>query len=185
MKGANVVIESREMPRSIDDKPYIEILDGRRVPKVSPKRRHAILQWRIAARLQNLAGDRGDVGTEWRCWLDTGGPKVTTLVPDVAFVSNERLAPLTSSDREEPPFAPDVAIEIRSPGDRIARVEWKMRAYLAHGSIVAMDVLPDTREIRIFTLDGVRSYREEDRYESTDLPWLAFDVSAVFAPLTS
>jgi Uma2 family endonuclease len=176
------VIESREMQRSIDEKPYIEILDGRRVPKVSPKRVHALLQWRLAARIQELAGDRGDVGTEWRCWLG-GGEKPTTLVPDVAFVANDRLAALEPAKREEPPFAPDVAIEIRSPGDRKARVEWKMRAYLAHGSLVAMDVLPDTREIRVFALDGVRVYHEGERFASRELPWLAFDVSAVFAPI--
>jgi Uma2 family endonuclease len=182
MNAARRVIEWRDM-RSIDEKPYIEILDGRRVPKVSPKRRHSMLEWRIAARLQELAGNRGDVGTEWRCWLDAGGPKVTTLVPDVAFVSNERLDSLGPEQREEPPFAPDVAIEIRSTGDRIARIEWKMRAYLAHGCSVAMDVQPEKRQIRVFTLEGVRTYCEGDRFESTDLPWLAFDVSAVFAPL--
>lgn len=170
------------MLRSIDEKPYIEILDGLRVPKTSRERVHGRLQWRLAAHLQELAGDRGDVGTEWRCWL-TGGEKATTLVPDVAFVSNVRLAALEPAAREEPPFAPDVAIEIRSPGDRKTRVEWKMRAYLAHGSLVAIDVLPDTREIRVFTLDGVRVYREGERFASRELPWLAFDVSAVFAPI--
>jgi Uma2 family endonuclease len=171
------------MQHSIDERPYIEILDGLRVPKVSPKRVHGMLQWRLAARLQELAGDRGDVGTEWRCWLETAEPKRTTLVPDVAFFSNERLAALEPAQREEPPFAPDVTIEIRSPGDDKARVEWKMRAYLAHGSVVAMDVLPEMREIRVFTLDGVRVYREGERFASRELPWLAFDVSAVFAAI--
>lgn len=183
MSAAICVIELGAMQRSIDEKPYIEILDGRRAPKVSSKRRHGVLQWRIAARLQELAGDRGDVATEWRCWLETEGRKATTLVPDVAFMSSERLSALGPAAREEPPFAPDVAIEIRSPDDRKAHVEDKMHAYLAHGCSAAIDVLPDEREIRVFALDGVRTYREGERFESTDLPWLTLDVTAVFAPI--
>jgi Uma2 family endonuclease len=178
MNAAPGVIEYGGM-RTLNEKPYLEILDGRQARKVSPKRQHAVLQWRVAAYLQELAGNRGDVGTEWRCWLN--GPKLTTLVPDVAFVSTERLAPLEAVQREEPPFAPDIAIEIRSPGDRIARVEWKMRAYLKHGCFVAVDMHPDTRELRIFTIDGMRVYREGERFASTDLPWLVLDVTAIFA----
>lgn len=177
------MIEWGAMQRSIDEKPYVEILDGRPTPKVSPKRKHGILQGHLWALVSRCSADRGDVATEWRCWLGTDGPKTTTLVPDVAFVSNERLAALEREAREEPPFAPDVAIEIRSPADRVARIEWKMRAYLSHGGVVAMDVLPEQREIRVFTLEGVRTYREGDRFESSDLPWLAFDVSDVFAPI--
>lgn len=170
------------MQRSIDAKPYVEILDGRAVPKVSPKRRHGILQWRIAARLQALAGDRGDVATEWRCWLSEG-PRATTLVPDVAFVSDARLGALLPDEREQPPFAPDIAVEIRSPGDRASDVEWKMRAYLRHGCVVAIDVMPDERVLRVFTLDGMRFYRDGERFASVELPWLALDVSELFSAL--
>lgn len=92
----------------IDDseKPYIEYLAGRAVPKVSPKRRHGIVQGRLWAIVRECAGSRGDVATEWRCYLGAE-PHRSSLVPDVAFVLNERFAGLTEDEREMPQFAPD------------------------------------------------------------------------------
>jgi Uma2 family endonuclease len=169
------------MQRSIDERPYIEFLAGRAVPKVSPKRIHSVLQWRLAALVQSLALDRGDVGTEWRFWIGGERDPRTSLVPDVAYVSRERLDALTKREREQPPFAPDVAFEIRSPGDRTADVEWKMRAYLADGALAAFDVLPEERIVRAFTSTGAATLREGERFTSDALPWLAFAVAELFA----
>ena len=85
----------------IDDseKPYIEYLAGRAVPKVSPKRRHGIVQGAMFATLRARARGRGDVAAEWRCYLRSEHRR-TSLVPDVAFISNERLAQLSEADRE-------------------------------------------------------------------------------------
>lgn len=107
----------------IDDseKPYIEYLAGRAVPKVSPKRRHGMVQGALFAILREQARGRGDVATEWRCYLPAE-PRRTSLVPDVAFISNESLAPLTEQEREMPQFAPDIAIEVRSEGATSARI---------------------------------------------------------------
>jgi Uma2 family endonuclease len=169
--------------RVYEDKPEIEYLAGRAVPKVSPKRRHAIVQGALVTLLRNLARGKGDVGTEWRCHPQLKVPK-TSLVPDVAFVSRERLATLDSDEqREEPPFAPDIAIEVRSPSDRLSDVEWKMRAYLEFGGIVALDVLPAERIIRSFTKSGAREFAEQDRYTCDELPWFTLDVRDVFADL--
>jgi Uma2 family endonuclease len=167
----------------IDEKPYTEILAGRLVRKVSPKRAHALLQPHIAGLVKRLAGDRGDVGTEWRFYMNPPGDARTSLVPDVAFVSNERIYALPPPLREEPPLSPDIAIEIRSPGDRIRVVEWKMHAYLEMGGKLALDVLPDTREIRVFTCAETRTFHTGDRFESDEFPWLVFDVAEVFAVL--
>ncbi|HTU71081.1 MAG TPA: Uma2 family endonuclease [Candidatus Baltobacteraceae bacterium] len=132
----------------IDDseKPYIEYLAGRAVPKVSPKRRHGIVQGRLWAILQELARGRGDVATEWRCYLPAE-PRRTSLVPDVAFISNERLAPLTEDEREMPQSAPDIAIEVRSEDDKRKNLGWKIAAYLRHGAVLVLDVLPLERRI--------------------------------------
>jgi Uma2 family endonuclease len=170
------------MLTSIDEKPYTEILDGRAVQKVSPKRKHSLLQWRIAALLQQqLAGDRGDVGTEWRFYMDPPGGLQTSLVPDVAYVSHERLEALTSERREKPPFSPDIAFELRSPGDRVNDVEWKMHAYVSMGGTIAFDVLLDTFEVRAFTLDHMQTYKLGDRVTCEALPWLTFTVDELFA----
>jgi hypothetical protein len=79
------------MQHAIDQKPYTELLAGRAVRKVSPQRRHAILQPRLAMLVARLAGKRGDVGTEWRFYMNAPGDPRTSLVPDIAFVARERL----------------------------------------------------------------------------------------------
>jgi len=170
--------------QEIDDseKPYIEYLGGRAVPKVSPQRRHAIVQGRFWAILSELARGRGDVGTEWRCYLPLE-PRRSSLVPDVAFISKERLAPLSDREREMPQFAPDIAVEVRSDDDRRKNLEWKIAAYLRYGATLVLDVLPLKRIIYAHTADGVREYHESDRFTCDALPWLAFDVREVFADL--
>jgi Uma2 family endonuclease len=169
------------MLQSIDEKPYTEILDGRAIQKVSPKRVHSMLQWRIAALVQQLAGDRGDVGTEWRFYMDPPGGLQTSLVPDVAFVYRGRLDALVPLEREKPPFSPDIAIELRSPGDNPNDVEWKMHAYLTMGGSIAFDVLPESRTIRAYTHDAVQTLGHGDRFACDAVPWLTFEVDDLFA----
>ncbi|MFY9630380.1 MAG: Uma2 family endonuclease, partial [Candidatus Cybelea sp.] len=71
-----------------------------------------------------------EVGPEWRFRIAPPGEVRRPLVPDVAYVSNERLRPLNDEEVETPPLAPDVAVEILSPGDRRADLEDKIGVYL-------------------------------------------------------
>ena len=171
------------MQHAIDQKPYTELLAGRALRKVSPQRRHAILQPRLAMLVARLAGSRGDVGTEWRFYMSAPGDPRTSLVPDIAYVARERLDALTPEKREQPPLSPDVAIEIRSPDDRLVNVEWKMHAYLEMGGTLALDVLPEREEIRAFTCEGMKIFGHGGRFACEAVPWLEFDVAEVFAGL--
>ncbi|MBL8753720.1 MAG: Uma2 family endonuclease [Planctomycetes bacterium] len=56
----------------------------------------------------------------------------TVLAPDLAFVRQERLPPPRSPGFYEGP--PDVAIEVRSPGDSRRAHDRKGRAWLRHGT---------------------------------------------------
>jgi len=114
---------------------------------------------------------RGCVATEWRFALNADGDPRTSLIPDVAFVSNERLALLGAEAREEPPFAPDIAVEVRSPDDRIADVEWKMNAYLAYGGV------------RAYSHAGLAVFARGERFACAEVPWFTFHVAEVFANL--
>ena len=102
----------------LDEKPYREVYDGVIHEKVSPQNAHGKVALRVGRLLEDWAGRRGDVSVELRVYLAPG----TTLVPDVAFISGARLAPLSNEKREKPPFAPDIVAEIRSPDDREANV---------------------------------------------------------------
>jgi len=135
------------------DKPYVESICGRLEPKVSPKRRHAILQVRIAIALAQWAGERGEVGTEWRCYL-LAGARPSSLVPDVSYYSFERLpASLPDDARERPRIAPDVAVEILSPGDSRRLLDEKIALYFAHGGLTVIVADPLARTIALHGAD--------------------------------
>lgn len=71
--------------------------------------------------LTQWAGDRGEVGSEYRFYLLEEGCKQSSLVPDVAYYSFERMPPELGEARETPTIAPDIAAEILSPDDRARR----------------------------------------------------------------
>lgn len=161
----------------LQDLPEIEYVSGRAFRKVSPKRIHAIVQVACSVMLKRCAGRRGAVGTEWRFHLRSG----TSLVPDVAFVSFERLRVLTDEQADEPPFAPDVAVEVRSPSRRPAVAEEKVRHYLTHGSKLVLDVDPAERAVHAHSAEGVRTFITGDAFACKAVSWLRFDIDELFA----
>jgi len=159
---------------------YFELIDGRRYAKVSPQRTHGILQLWLARRIADAAGARGDVGTEWKFYLGGRPGAKNALQPDVSFVSYERLAALTPAQAEKPRFAPDLAVEIRSPGDRPGLLRRKTARYLAKGSVLVVIVDPAKRTVSAHGPDDVTSFSEGDVFVHPAVPWLGFDVTALF-----
>lgn len=166
------------------DKPEIEYLDGRPYPKVSPKLTHGIVQGALSLVISRCAGERGVVVPEVR--FDPGavaGTKKTEFVPDIAFLSRERRAQLSGKGREKPPLSPELAVEVRSPSDRLGYLAKKIARYLATGSVLVLDVDPKKRRIIAHSAEGVREFRSGDRFEHPTLPWLRFDIDMIFADL--
>lgn len=170
------------MRASVDDKPYIEYLAGRPVPKVSPKHRHAVVQLAIGNVFLRLGRERGTTGLEWRFRLAEGKRK-THLVPDLAFFSYARWRALPEEERQEPRAVPDAVVEIRSPSDRESNVQWKIREYLDGGTALVLDVLPEQRRIVAYAREGTREFGAGDVFEHPAMPWLRFEVEEVFALL--
>src|ERR1700734_3518740 len=96
-------------------KPAFELIDERLCQKVSPRYDHARLQSVVTALFSTWAKDRGRVGTEWRFYFGADRGQ-NSLVPDVAYLSFERLPRDGRDEAQEPQLAPDVAVEILSPG---------------------------------------------------------------------
>jgi Uma2 family endonuclease len=67
------------------------------------------------ALLERRFRDLGDTGTEWRFYLLPEGEAPSSLVPDVAYVSYERMPETLGELREKPTIAPDIAVEILLP----------------------------------------------------------------------
>ena len=169
----------------VDQKPYIEYHAGRKVRKMSPSTWHTLVEFAMATIIRRCAADRGKVGPEWHFDMSVQLGEKTILVPDVAFVRRERLFGLSKDYLQVPAFAPDIAVEVRSPNDRPGEREWKIAAYLRAGSSLVLDVDPFKRRIRAFSPgNDERAFTEADRFSHDAVPWLTFDVSEAFVDLT-
>ncbi len=162
------------------EKPYIELIDGLEVRKMSPQTRHGFLQLELGVILRAWAAGQGIVGTEWRFWLVPVGERRASLVPDVAYLSNERFRALPKEARQAPPLAPDIAVEIRSPDDRPRNIQRKIELYLAHGSRLVLDVDPESRQIAAHDRSSTRIFKTGDQFEHPAAAGLAFSLDDLF-----
>lgn len=95
-----------------ETKPETEWVRGRALQKMSSTSFHAFLQGALTIALSSWAEGKGKVAPEWRFCVTPPGAIARPLVPDIAYVRNERLRALSDADFQVPPFAPDVAVEI-------------------------------------------------------------------------
>ena len=165
------------------DLPEIEYLDGVAYPKVSSKTTHSAVQGAILRALDACGGKTGMIGPELRCQIGAVDDTKTEFVPDAAYVDWSRLLALPRDQRDEPPFSPDVVVEVRSPSDRTRFRTEKIARYLATGAKLVLDVDPKTRRIETHTAGAVREYVAGEQFVNAAAPWLTFTVDEIFADL--
>jgi len=92
----------------------------------------------------------------------------TVRAPDVAFVRRERLP-----DPEPtgfPDLAPDLVVEVVSPGDRAGEILAKVADWLSAGTRLVWVVDPERRLARVYRADGSEQIVEEaDRLLGEDV----------------
>lgn len=164
-------------------KPETEWVRGRGLQKVSPQRAHARLQLAFGEKLNHWAAGRGEVGTEWRFRVAPPGEVRRPLIPDVAYVSNERLRPLSDDELECPRLAPDIAVEILSPDDLRIDLDDKIGTYLRGGSSLVVVVDPHRRVVELHDRFGVATLSENDAIEHPALPGFMYSVGDLFGVL--
>ena len=155
-----------------ETKPALEWINDRALQKVSPRREHALAQLRFATALDAWAANRGagNVGTEWHFQVRPPGEIGRTLVPDVAYLSFERMSFEKQERTGIPHLAPDVVVEIRSPADLQVDIDEKVRVYLAAGTNVVVLVDPDQRSVIAVDRRATRVMSENDVIAHEMLP---------------
>lgn len=164
-----------------ETKPETEWILGRAVRKVSPRTTHSRLQSALVVALGTWARERGWTGAEWRFRVAPPGQIRRPLVPDVAYVAVERMRALEGYDFEFPPFAPDVAIEVLSPGDRRRFIEHKIGVYLAAGGSLVIVVDPKRRTATLHDAHGARTLHEDETLTHPALPGFSLSLRELFA----
>lgn len=130
---------------------------------------HGWLGSRILLRLgaHVEAHDLGDTTTEIGCKLP-GYPE-TVRAPDVAFVSRERIE---ASGRSRKFFdgAPDLVVEIVSPGDSATEVHEKALDWLAAGVRLVLLVHPRPRTISAYrSASDIRILGDDETLDASDV----------------
>ena len=111
--------------------------------------------------------------------------KYNSVIPDLVFVSNERLRTIVAKQRFK--AAPDLVIEILSPGakNRTRDLKLKHAVYGKFGAPEYWVVDIWARSIMVFrlthdSLEQVATLRQDDQLESALLPGLALKLSDIF-----
>ncbi|WP_148202808.1 Uma2 family endonuclease [Synechococcus sp. JA-2-3B'a(2-13)] len=165
-----------------------ELVDGRALSKnepMSPKRFHARLQpvlWQI---LEDWCSSPecpkpGSAHTEWAVVL-TRKAEPWIPVPDVTYISNERLPVEAMTD--EACFAiPELVIEILSPGQSFGAIAQKATDYLEAGIPRVWVVDPQAKSITVFYPDAPpRTFTGSQAIQDDFLPGLKVIPQDVFA----
>ncbi|MFZ0364918.1 MAG: Uma2 family endonuclease [Candidatus Cybelea sp.] len=166
-----------------ETEPETEWVRGRPLQKVSPQRTHSLLQGALTMQLNRWAHGRGEAGPEWRFRVAPPGEVRRPLVPDVAYVSDERLRPLSDEELEVPPLAPDISVEILSPDDRRVDIDSKIDVYLRAGSLLVIVVDPQSRAVELHDRDKMVRLDENGIVEHWALPQFWYPVRELFAVL--
>lgn len=101
--------------------------------------------------------------------------------PDVSFFWKRRL-PGEKIPKGDLFLAPDVAIEVLSPGNTATEMDEKLEDYLAAGAGMVWIVHPGRRSIRLFRSDGTTALVQHDQLIENEplLPRFRMAVDSVF-----
>lgn len=82
-----------------------------------------------------------------------------------------------------PPFAPDIAVEVRSPGDRAGAVIAKVSDWLEAGTLLVWSVDPEREQVVVYRVDGSVSVLgvSDTLLGDTVLPGFAMALAVLFA----
>ncbi len=105
----------------------------------------------------------------------------TVQAPDLAFVSRERI-PESGVPKKFWPGAPDLAVEVVSPGDTYSEVEEKVEEWLAAGARAVWVLNPKRRSVSVYrSMSDVTHLSEGDELDGGEVvPGFRCKVSEIF-----
>ncbi len=146
---------------------------------------HGIIAGRIAVILgffvlQNKLGEVLTAETGFRLFTD----RTTVRVPDVSFLSNEKLAEIKNVDK----FfdgTPDLAVEVISLSETYNDVQGKLEDYLSAGVKMVWIIRPENKTVTTYrALSDFKILRESEELNGEDiLPNFKCNLSDIFANL--
>jgi len=180
MKHANVRFTYDDYLLLPEDKRH-EILDGEVYVVPAPNTKHQTVGLNLKLAICRPVKENG-LGRVFDAPYDVVLSEDNVVQPDILFVRKERLAIIGSANLQG---APDLVIEILSPGTRSRDLEVKRKIYARFGVQEYWIVDPDaeTIEVLVWGEDGYASaggYGVSDRLASPLLPDLKLPLCKIF-----
>lgn len=159
-----------------------ELIEGKKVPKMSPKRFHS----RVTLTLSHLLNEwnktqenQGEVGIEWAIVLQRKG-KDWCPVPDLLYISHERLKNVPLEDIACT-IPPELVIEIISPDQSFSNLSEKAVDYLNSGVDRVWIIDSKVKKVTIFYPNLPPQTKSNDDNLGDDLfPNLSFSPRQIF-----
>lgn len=149
-----------------DDGRRHEVIDGEHYVTLSPNTRHQ----RICSKLVICLGgfvDNGKLGQVFTSPIDVVLSDVDVVQPDVLFVSSIRALIITESNIQR---APDLVIEILSPGTRRTDEVIKRKLYERSGVDEYWIVDPELETVKVYRLTDGKFERTAELFkENSDI----------------
>ena len=160
-----------------------ELVEGRIIDMPRPKQVHAYVATQIGVALANhvTSNDLGIVYASEMGYVLARRPSGRDTVRgiDVSFISGERMPDTRAADWVE--GAPDLAVEVLSPGNLASDINLKTRQLLDAGAQAVWIVDPATRSVQIHSPQGFTVLREGDALSGGDiLPGFSIKVADIF-----
>lgn len=166
------------------DEVHHELRRGRLVSEPPAGGRHGRIAALVVAELATYAcrTGAGVVLTAEAAFVLARSPD-TVLVPDVAYLTLGRYQALPDESKFIP-GPPDLAVEVLSPGDRVAAMRRKVADYLRAGARLVWVCDPATQTVRVHSPSGGVTLHDDDVLTAPDLmPGFQLRVGALFKPV--
>ena len=161
----------------------LELVEGEIIEMSKPTIRHGVITMRLSVKIANYV-DENDLG--WVTAAETGfilarnpAGRGTVRGLDIAFISKAKAPnPLPFKLFE---LAPDLAVEVISPGNTADDIHDKVRELLKMGTPLIWLVHSRTRTVVVHTSAGAVTYEESDTLSGGDvLPGFEVRVGDIF-----
>ena len=166
---------------SMPDGKRYQLLDGEMILAPSPATSHQSILRRLSRAIENFVEENA-LGEVWFAPLDVVLSNHDVAQPDILFVSNSRSSIVTEANIQG---APDLVVEILSPGTATYDRGYKQALYSRHGVREYWLVDPEAETVEVLA-EGApalllhATHRRGEGLTSPLFPGLAIDLEQVF-----
>ena len=170
---------AEELIRLPDDSMCHELIKGELLTMPPPGQEQGAIIMNLAAPLFNHVKEHnlGSLTAESGFQLESDPD--TVLAPDISFTARDKAG---IRSQGYPSSAPDLAVEVLSPGDSRRMVERKTSLWLELGAKSVWNVNSRKRTVEVVRADGLKKlFYETDELVDDTVPGFRMPVSEIFA----